>query len=141
MTKSITVMVVLAICLAIEAPNLQAQACQEEEGSVAAVTQDLSGMIGEIQKESLTEFQKHFHQQSFASRLSIGLQTAGELVGCLDKASHDPAATKAQLDAIKAKQATYQKLQAALQAGSQSLKSAKSARTAKAAIEKFAFAR
>lgn|SRR5487761_34566 len=139
MTKAIAAAVILAICLAINLPNIQAQTCQEEEGAVTAVKQDLTGMVGIVQKEDLADFQKHFHQQSFASRLSICLQTVGDLLDCLDKAGHDPAAAKAQLDAVKAKQAAYQKLQTELQNESQSLKSAKNAKTAKAEIEKFGF--
>ncbi|HLI30454.1 MAG TPA: hypothetical protein VKV79_05060 [Terriglobia bacterium] len=131
--------VILEVYLAVYSPNLRAQTCQEEEGAVTAVKQDLTGMVGTIQKESLDDFQKHFHQQAFASRLSICLQTISDLLGCLDKASHDPAATKAQMDAIKAKQAAYQKLQTDLQDDSQLLKSAKNAKTAKSQIEKFVF--
>lgn len=140
MKKTIVAAILLAVCVAVDLPNLSAQTCQDEEGTVTAVKQDLIQMAGTIQKESLDDFQKHFHQQSFTSRLSIALETVGDLLGCLDKASHDPAATKAQLDAIKAKQAAYQKLQTDLQDDSQSLKSAKNAKTAKAEIERFDFA-
>ena len=140
MKMTIVAAVLLGVCLAVHSPNLCAQTCQEEESATTAVKQDLIQMAGTIQKESLDDFQKHFHQQSFASRLSISLQTVGDLLGCLDKASRDPAATKSQLDAIKTKQAAYQKLQTDLQNDSQSLKSAKKAKAAKAAIEKFDFA-
>src|SRR5487761_1404583 len=103
MKKTIVAAILLAVCVAVDLPNLSAQTCQDEEGTVTAVKQDLIQMAGTIQKESLDDFQKHFHQQSFTSRLSIALETVGDLLGCLDKANHDPAATKAQLDAIKAK--------------------------------------
>ncbi|MGH9359975.1 MAG: hypothetical protein ACRD1O_12495 [Terriglobia bacterium] len=140
MKKALATAVFLAIFLGVDLPNARAQACQEEEGAVTAVKQDLTGLVGTVQKEDLTDFQKHFHQQTFASRLSICLQTVGDLLGCLDKAGHDPAATKAQLAALEKKQAVYQKLQTGLQNEVQSFKSAKNAKTAKAEIGKFAFA-
>ncbi len=140
MKKALATAVFLAICLGAALLNISAQTCQEEEGAVTAVKQDLTDLAGTVQKEDLTDFQRHYHQRSFASRLSICLQTVGDMLGCLDKANHDPAATKAQLAAVKAKEVTYQKLQTALQHESQSLKSAKNAKNAKADIGNFSFA-
>lgn len=132
---------VIGICVftALVSRPLLAQACKDPESVVTNIQQDLVETVTTVRKESLSDFDAKFHQQATESKLSISLDTVNDLLSCLDKASHDTTATKAQLDAIKAKQETYTKLKTTLQQDSDSLKAAKDDKTAKAEIEKFNF--
>ncbi len=129
----------MCVLTALFSRSLLAQACKDPESVVTNVQQDLVDTVSTVKKESLSDFDAKFHQQATESKLSICLDTVNDLLSCLDKASHDTTATKAQLDAIKAKQAAYTKLKATLQEDNDSLKAAKDDKTAKAEIEQYDF--
>jgi hypothetical protein len=122
-----------------EAQPAPQQPCKTEEAIVSSIKQDVVDRVGTVKKESLDDFQKGYHQQACMSKLSICLQTVQELLSCLDKAVHDPATVKTDASTCKAKQAAYEKLKTALQQDLAALKSAKDAKAAKDAIEKFDF--
>ncbi|MGH9326499.1 MAG: hypothetical protein ACRD2B_07420 [Terriglobia bacterium] len=132
---------VAGICfsVALFSQPLLAQACKDPETVVTNIQQDLAGTVTSVRKESLGDFDAKFHQQATESKLAISVDTVNDVLSCLAKASHDTTVTKAELDVIKTKQATYSKLKTTLQQYSSSLKAAKDDKTAKAEIEKFNF--
>jgi hypothetical protein len=117
----------------------QEQPCKTNEGIAVSIKQDLADTVNAIKKESLDDFEKKFHQQACLSKLSICLDTVQELLSCLDKAAHDPATSKADAAACKAKTAAYGKLKTTLEQDLAELKAAKDPKTAKDDIEKFDF--
>lgn len=113
------------------------QACGDEAGVVTSVEQDLSALVDTVKKESQSDFDSKYHDQTCQSRLSICLETTTAVLDCLDKASKD--APKQQMDGIKALQATYTKLKNTLDQDIQGLKNAKGTKAAKALIAGFDF--
>jgi hypothetical protein len=116
---------------------LHGQTCSADEGMVKSYVQSLTDLVGTVKKESLSDFQKDYHEQSCLTRLTLSLGIVNSLIDCLNKAAKDPAATPAQLTAIKSQLANYTKLKTALEQDHDSLKAAKDVKTAKAIIEKF----
>jgi hypothetical protein len=149
MRRTVVVVITLGVCLlaCVCLPAFQGQsqsqsqapACVAEESVVVAIKADLADTVSTIKKESLDNFEKQFHQQACMSKLSICLSSVDELVGCLDKATHDAGAGKQQIATCKAKEDTYTKLKSALQQDIAQLKAAKDPKTAKSDIEQFDF--
>ena len=117
--------------------SLRGQSCSDDEGMVKSYVQGINSLVGTVQKETLAEFQKEYHEQSCLTRINLSIGIVKSLVDCLNKAAKDPADTPAQLAAIKSKLQTYDKLESALQQDSKSLKAAKNPKAAKSLIEKF----
>lgn len=115
------------------------ESCKDPEAVVTAVQQDLAETVNTVKKESLDDFVGKFHQQASMSKLSIYLQTVGDVLSCFEKSSHDPQTNKSQQDEIQRKQSAYKKLQTTAQADLQALKTSKEPKDAKADIEKFDF--
>jgi hypothetical protein len=118
---------------------LVAQRCQDEEAMVADYRKGLTELVETTRKESQADFEKGFHQKTSLTKLGLSLSMVNELVACLEKASADSAATKDQVEAYKAKLASYTKLKDKLEENRKVLKAADDAKTAKAVVEKLRF--
>ena len=118
--------------------SLHGQTCNDDEGMVKSYVQSIATLVGTVKKESLSDFQKDYHQQSCLSRITLSLGIVNSLIDCLNKAAKDPADTPEQTAAIKSKLETYAKLKSALEQDRDALKAAKNAKAAKSIIEKFA---
>ena len=100
-----------------------------------STVKDISDLVGAVKKESLGDFEKLYHQKTFASKSGLGLTLVGGLVDCLDKAAQDSTASKEQVEAEKAKRASYAKLKERIEQTRTAVKSA-DPKDAKAQIEK-----
>lgn len=117
--------------------RLEAQECDDDEAMVESYRKDLSDLVDTTRKESLEQFEKAFHQRTCLTKLSLSLSLVKELESCLDKAAQDPAATKEQTDANKAKLEKYAKLQGKIEQDQKDLKAAQEPKDAKTVIGKF----
>jgi len=143
MKRRILPLILLAATLLIGLPilrSLQAQTCSEDEAMVQSYVQSIGDLVGTVKKESLSDFEKDYHQRSCLSRLTLSLGIVDSLVDCLSKAAKDPAATQEQIAAAKGKLEKYSKLKSALEQARDTLKAAKDTKGAKSAIEKFVIA-
>lgn len=141
MRKPTTVALLLAvllITLVIVTPA-QAQSCKDETEMVSETQQNLNESVTQIKKESQSDFEREFHQKSCLAKLSLSESLVGELVGCLDKAIQDPAATKEQIADYKAKRDAAAKLKDKITQAHTTLKNAADPKVAKAAIDRFDF--
>lgn len=120
--------------------SLRGQTCTDDEGMVKSYLQSISNLVDTVKKESLSDFEKDYHEQSCLTRINLSLTIVNSLIDCLNKAAKDPAATPAQLADIKSKLQDYAKLESALEQDRDTLKAAKDTKTAKSAIEKFVLA-
>ena len=148
----IIVLLLAAVCVATPLPRraaaqekdqaqAEAAACGDDEAMVESYRQGLSGLIDTVRKENLAEFEKAYHQRTCLTKLSLSLGLVDELETCLDKAAQDPAASKEQAAAYKAKYEAYAKLKAKMDAEHKELKSAGESKAAKALIEKVEFSK
>jgi len=119
---------------------LRGQTCSDDEGMVKSYVQSIANLVGTVKKESLTDFENDYHEQSCLSQLSLSLGIVDSLMDCLNKAAKDPAATKEQVTAIQTKLQNYARLKTALGQDRDTLKAAKNTKTAKSIIEKFEIA-
>ncbi len=126
------------VCLGQRPALAQASpACQDDEEMTKSTVKDIGDLVGAVKKESLGDFEKFYHQKTFASKSGLGLSVVGGLVDCLDKAAQDSTATKEQVEAEKAKRASYAKLKERIEQTRTAVKSA-DPKDAKAQIEKLA---
>ncbi len=114
-----------------------AQGCKDEEGMVSGYKKDMADLLTTVRKESLSDFEKAYHQKASAAKLSFYSSIVDSLVDCLDKAVKDPATPKEQLDSLKAKYDTYSKLKETIQHDRDGLKATQEPKDAKALIAKF----
>jgi hypothetical protein len=119
----------------------EAPACGDDEAMVESYRQDLSGLTDTVRKESLADFEKGYHQRTCLTKLTLSLGLVDELESCLDKAAQDPATSKEQAAAYKAKHDAYAKLKDKFDAEHKELKAAEAPKAAKALIEKFDFSK
>ncbi len=117
--------------------RLAAQACKDEEAMTDDYKKSMSDLVETVKKESLTDFEKAYHQKSSLTKLSLYSTMVDGLVGCLDKAAQDTTATKEQVDAYKAKREAYGKLKDKIQQDRNALKATEASKEAKALIAKF----
>ena len=117
--------------------SLHGQTCSDDEGMVKSYVQSIADLVGTVKKESLSDFEKDYHQQSCLSRLNLSLGIVNSLIDCLNKAAKDPATTQEQIAAVKSKLEKYAKLKSVLEQDRDTLKAAKDTKTAKSIIEKF----
>ena len=117
--------------------SLHGQTCSDDEGMVKSYVQSLNDLVGTVKKESVSDFEKDYHQQSCLTRLNLSLGIINGLIECLNKAAKDPAATQQQVAAIKSKLQGYVKLKSLLEQDRNTLKAAKDTKAAKSVIEKF----
>ncbi len=126
------------VCLGQRPAFAQASpACQDDEEMTKSTVKDIGDLVAAVKKESLGDFEKSYHQKTFASKSGLGLTLVGGLVDCLDKAAQDSTATKEQVEAEKAKRASYAKLKERIEQTRTAVKSA-DPKDAKAQIEKLA---
>jgi hypothetical protein len=116
--------------------GLQAQTCKDDETIAEEYKKRILDLVQTVKKESLEDFQKAYHQKNAFSKLTFCLTGVDGLLSCLDKAAQDATATKEEVEASKAKRATYAKLKGKIQHDRDALKAAESAKDAKALIEK-----
>ncbi len=119
---------------------LAAQACKDEIAMVETYRKDLTDFVAKTKQESLDDFVKEFHRKSGLTKLTLAVPLAGETVDCLDKATHDSAATKEQTDEYKAEQDKYSKLRDKMEQDRKVLKATEDDKNAKALMAKFDFA-
>jgi len=117
---------------------LFSQTCNDNEAMVESYEKTLADLVSAVKKESLSDFQKDYHQQSCLTDLNLSLTLVDPLLECLDKEAKDPAATKEHADAAKNKGQIYAKLKSALRQDRDTLKAAKDPKAAKSIIENFA---
>jgi lipopolysaccharide biosynthesis regulator YciM len=129
----------ILFAMALSASRLQAQGCDDDEAMVLSYTKDLQGLVDTARKESLEQFEKSYHQRTGSTKLSLTLGMVKELEDCLDKAAHDPAATKEQTSASQSKHDKFAKLQGKVEQDQKVLKAAPEPKDAKATIERFDF--
>jgi SUMO ligase MMS21 Smc5/6 complex component len=125
------------LVLIFQPQDLRAQACKDEEGMVTEWKKTLGDLVATVKKESLTDFEKAFHQKSSLNKLTFYGSSVEGVLACLDKASQDPATPKEEADAYKAKRANYAKLKEKLQQDRNALKAAEAPKEAKELIAKF----
>ena len=127
---------ILLIGFSIE-PPLHAQTCNDDEAMVKSYVSALTDTVSAVQKESLSDFEKDFHQKTCMTKLGLSLDIVDGLLGCLDKAAKDTTITKEQADAVNTKRQSYGKLKDKLTRDRSELKGAQDSKAAKALIEKF----
>jgi hypothetical protein len=125
----------MLLVLAVRQP-LYSQTCNDNEAMVKSYETTLADLVSAVKKESLSDFQKDYHQQSCLTDLNLSLTVVDPLLECLDKEAKDSAATKEQVDAAKSKEQAYAKLKSMLGHDRDALKAAKDPKAAKAIIEK-----
>ncbi|HET7214440.1 MAG TPA: hypothetical protein VFL79_12680 [Terriglobia bacterium] len=117
--------------------SLRAQTCNDDEGMIKSYVQSLSDLVGAVKKESLSDFQRDYHEQSCLTRITLTLGIVNSLIDCLNKSVKDPGTTQEQLAAIKSKLQNYVKLKSLLEQDRDALKASKDTKTSKSIIEKF----
>lgn len=133
----ILVVIFLATFVLGPAYSAHGQTCTDNEAMVKSYEKTLSDLVSSVKKESLTDFQNDYHQQSCLTDLNLSLDLIDPLLDCLNKEAKDTTATKEQAEAAKAKGEAYAKLKSSLAQDRNSLKAAKDPKAAKALIEKF----
>ncbi len=117
--------------------RLRAAACTDDESMVADYKKSMADLVATVKKESLTDFERAFHQKSSLTKLTLSLSMLDGLLNCLDKAAQDTTATKDDVEAYKAKRETYGKLREKIQHERTALKATEDPKDAKALIAKF----
>lgn len=59
-------------------------------------------LSGKVQKESLEDFQRDYHEQSCLTTLTLRYTAASDAVSCLEKVPKDPTAARDQINAYEA---------------------------------------
>ncbi len=139
MRSTIKLILLVGACLGffVAPPPLAAQACKDEEGMVTDYKKDMATMLTTVRKETLSDFEKAYHQKASATKLTFYGSIVGSLVECLDKAAQDPATPKEQLDGLRAKHDSFAKLKETIQHDRDGLKATQEPKDAKALIAKF----
>jgi hypothetical protein len=135
-TVSVFVMVLAGLALCFGPRPALAQACQDEEEMLKSSLKDVSDLVDTVKKETVSDFQNHYHQKSYLSKTSFLVKMAGGVVDCYQKAAQDATATKEQVDAYKAKRDSYTKLKARFEQTETAVKSTDDANHAKDLIAK-----
>jgi hypothetical protein len=117
--------------------SLRGQTCSDDEGMVKSYVQGITNLVGAVKKESLSDFEKDFHEQSCLTRLTLSLNMVNSLIDCLNKTAKSSTATPAQVTAAKSELQKYVTLKSALEKDHDKLKAAKNPKDAKSIIENF----
>jgi hypothetical protein len=112
-------------------------ACQDEEAMVADYQKSLGDLVEAVKKESLAEFQSHYHRKSCLAKLSLYVGVLGGVTECFDKASQDPKRSKDEAATYGSKRDSLAKLKTRLEGYRDGLKAASMDKDAKALIETF----
>lgn len=117
-------------------PIARAQTCKDEESMLEESKKPLAELIATVKQESLSDFEKSYHQKNIVNKLTfLGIAVDG-LVKCLEKAGQDPSAPKEVVEASKAKHETYAKLRDKIQQDRDALKALTAPKEAKDYAEK-----
>ena len=136
--RILVVILFIPLTLVLTVPHpLFSQTCNDNEAMVKSYEATLADLVSTVKKESLSAFQRDYHQQSCLTDLNLSLTLVDPLLECLDKQTKDPAATKEESDEVKNKKQTYATLKSMLGRDRDTLKTAKDPKAAKAIIEKF----
>jgi hypothetical protein len=122
--------------LFVGSPRLSAQACKDEEAMAGEYKKSMAELVVTVRKESLADFGKAFHQKGTLNKLTLYGTMVDGVLTCLERAAQDTAAPKEEVEASKAKYATYVKLKEKIQHDRNALKAAEAPKDAKALIEK-----
>jgi len=99
----------------------------------------VTDMVETVKKESLADFEKTFHQKSMANKLTFLGSMVDECISCLQKRASDPTTPKEAADAAKREIDAYSKLKDKVKKDRDAVKTAQTAKEAKARIEKIAY--
>jgi hypothetical protein len=119
--------------------QLSAQVCKDDEGMVADYKKAVVDLVETVNKESLVDFQRAYHQRSLTTKLTLYATMVDGLINCLQKRANDPTTLKPDADAAKAKIETYSKLKDKIKQDRDALKAAQTDKDAKTLIEKFSY--
>jgi hypothetical protein len=96
----------------------------------------LAEAVTTVKQESLSDFEKAYHQKSVVNKLGFLGITVDSLLTCLEKDEQDQSASKEVVDAAKAKHETYAKLKDKIQHDHDTLKALAAPKQAKEYIAK-----
>jgi hypothetical protein len=128
-----------AFVLSLGSLQLSAQVCRDEEGMVTYYNKNVTDLVETVEKESLQDFEKAFHQKTMTTNLTLFGSMVDGMLNCLQKRANDPSTLKEDADAAKGKIDVYNKLKDKIKQDRDALKAAQTGKDAKALIEKFAF--
>jgi hypothetical protein len=117
-----------------------AQVCKDEEAMVGNYQKSVGDLVQTVKKESLTDFERAYHQRGGVTKLSLWLNVLDGLESCLTNASQETTTTKEQADGYKAKLEAITTLKVKIQHDRDELKAAAAAKDAKAVVEKIDYA-
>ncbi|HEY6291829.1 MAG TPA: hypothetical protein VI455_09760 [Terriglobia bacterium] len=127
----------LAAALAVCAPPLAAQSCQDERAMSEAMVKDAAVIVDTVKKESEADFVAKFHQKSCLTKLTFSINALGEAIDCLDKAGQNASTPADQAASDKAAKEADAKLRDRLSGYKTALKAAEDPKNAKALIGTF----
>ena len=119
--------------------QLAAQVCKDEESMVADYKKAVTDMVETVKKESLSDFEKAYHQKNIANKLTFFGGMVDGYISCLQKSASDPATPKADADAAKGKIDSYRTLGDKIKQDRDAVKAAQTGKQAKVLIEKIAY--
>lgn len=126
-----------ALGLSLGPPRLCAQACKDEISMTDDFKKDFADRVATIKKESLSDFEKGFHQKSVLSKLRLFTNLVDTATDCLNKAAQDASTPKEEAEAAKTQIAAFGKLKEKIQRDREALKAAEEPKDAKDLIAKF----
>ena len=136
-TTGTALVVGAALGLSLGPPRVCAQVCKDEVSMATDFKKDFADRVAAIKKESLSDFEKGFHQKSTLAKLSLFANLVDTATDCLNKAAQDAATPKDDAEAAKTQVAAFAKLKERLQRDREALKAAQEPRDAKDLIAKF----
>jgi hypothetical protein len=113
--------------------------CQDEETMVDNYIKDMTSLTATVKGENLVAFQRAFHRKTCLTQLTLCASMLDGAVACFEKAAHDPATPKDQVEGCKAKHDRYAKLKEKISHYRDTLKATENYKDAKALIEQFDF--
>lgn len=132
----IALLVGASVGLFLRPQQVLAQACKDEVSMLDGSKQALMELTETVKKESLPDFERNNHQKSALNKLAIHDSMLEGLVSCLEKASQDSTAPKADADAARAQHDAAVKLQQKVELERSAIKDAQASKDAKALVEK-----
>ncbi|MGO8791179.1 MAG: hypothetical protein ACLQVL_27870 [Terriglobia bacterium] len=116
--------------------SVAAQACKDETSMVDESKKALADAVSTVKQESLSDFEKAYHQKSVVNKLGFFGVTVDSLLTCLEKDAQDQSASKEVVDAAKAQHEIYVKLKDKIQHDHNTLKALAAPKQAKEYVEK-----
>jgi len=125
------------IALTWAGPRLAAQSCDEDDAMAQGSVATLANLVDTVKKETLADFQAHYHQKSALSKLAFAIAGLDEAIECRGKAGQDSTATPDQAAANRSKQENDTKLRQRFDQYRKDLKATDDPKAAKRLIESF----